>query len=63
MAKEDFSFRNDFGTFKKGDKVIANCLDGQRAVNYVGELTDYCGGYVEINKTIIVHCLHVRHVS
>lgn len=62
MAK-DFSFTNDFGTFKKGDKVIANCLDGKRPVNYIGELTNYCGGYVEINKNIIVHYLHVKHYS
>ena len=54
---------NKNGTFKKGDKVITACIMfGTIPTNLTGIITDICGAYVEINKSVIVHHSTVRHI-
>ena len=63
MANKEFHFKNDNGTFKNGDKVVAKCMDAGRCVDYIGELTDYSDRYCEINHNVIVHICFVKHIS
>ena len=58
-----FSFKNENGIFCNGDKVIAECMDAGKRVNYVGELTGYSDKYCEINHSVVVHISFVKHNS
>lgn len=54
---------NKNGTLKKGDKVItASTMFGTIPTNLTGIITDICGAYVEINKSVVVHHSTVKHI-
>jgi hypothetical protein len=36
------TIRNDYGTYKYGDYVIAHCFDNGRWINIYGTITDVC---------------------
>lgn len=36
------TIRNNFGTYKYGDRVIAHCINNGRWVNIAGNITDIC---------------------
>ena len=54
---------NKNGNLKKCDKVITDStMFGTIPTNLTGIITDICGAYVEINKSVVVHHSTVRHI-
>ena len=61
--EREFIFKTENGTFKNGDRVVAECMDGGRRVEYDGELTGFSDNYCEINNSVVVYKGFIRHKS